>query len=135
MLPAREADDLSEKLLVDLSENIGRKNRELVRAVGVIQVPNNLLQRRVVDFERERQLVRGLWPVALFVKMKEARVVPVVRLLEELAESGIDPCTIQEHLQSAGRFDSPIFADSQEDDPIDRSLNGEIQFALRKVVA
>ena len=35
-MPLGEADHFPQKLLVDLAENIGRENRELVRAVGII---------------------------------------------------------------------------------------------------
>ena len=49
MVAAGQADDLAQELLVDLPEDIGGQHRELVRAFGIIQVAEDILERFVVD--------------------------------------------------------------------------------------
>ena len=44
-----QADDLAEELLVDLAEDVGGQDGELVGAVGVVEAAEDVLERLVVD--------------------------------------------------------------------------------------
>ena len=57
LVTPRQPDHLSEKLFVDLAQDVGRKNRELVGAVWVVEVAEDIFQDLVVDLKRESQLV------------------------------------------------------------------------------
>ncbi len=57
--PAGEADDLAEELLVDLPEDVGGEDGELVGAVGVVEPLDDVLERLVVDGQGEGQARPG----------------------------------------------------------------------------
>jgi hypothetical protein len=48
-VPRRQADDLAQELLVDLPQDVGREDGEDVRAFGVIQAADDLLEQLIVD--------------------------------------------------------------------------------------
>ena len=50
----REMDDLTEELFIDLPQDIGRQDREFIRAVRVIEIFNDLLECFVVKKHIER---------------------------------------------------------------------------------
>ena len=66
----REVDDLAKELLVDLSQDIGRQDREFIRAVRVIEIFNDLLECFVVKKDIQRQIVRRLRAVLFSPKIE-----------------------------------------------------------------
>ena len=48
-MPCGEADDLAEELLVDLAEDVGGQDGELVRAFGIVEAVDDVFERLVVD--------------------------------------------------------------------------------------
>ncbi len=62
--------------------------------------------------------------------MKQAGVVPVVRLAEDGAEAFVDALSVQVRLQPAVVLDAAVFADAQEDEPVDGALHREIDLPL-----
>ena len=56
VVPGREADHLAQKLLVDLAEDVGRQDGELVGALGVVEALEDVLERLVVDGQAGREV-------------------------------------------------------------------------------
>ena len=80
-----EPDDLAEELLIDLAEDVGGHDGELVGAVGVVQAAQDGLQHLVVNGQVEGHLVSaGASPLRL--EMEEPGIVAVVRLDEQALE-------------------------------------------------
>ena len=57
VVPGGQADDLAQELLVDLAEDIGGHHGELVGAVGVVQVGEDVFERLVVDVQAEGERI------------------------------------------------------------------------------
>ena len=53
LVAGREPDDLAEELLVDLAEDFGRQDGELVGAFGVVEPADDVLEDLVVDLQAE----------------------------------------------------------------------------------
>jgi len=51
LVPCSQSYHLAEELLIDLAEDVGRQDRELVRAVRVVETADYLFERLVVDVE------------------------------------------------------------------------------------
>ena len=51
LVPGREPDDLAEKLLIDLAENFGGEDRELVGALGIVEPADDVFEHLVVDLQ------------------------------------------------------------------------------------
>jgi hypothetical protein len=66
------------------------------------------------------------------VEIEEARVVPVVRVAEVLDEAWVDPLTVHERLQEGIVLDATVFANAEEDEPVYRALDREVEFAGRE---
>ena len=62
--------------------------------------------------------------------MEEAGVVSFVGKLEEVAELRIDAGLLSQRAQLAVAFKAAIFADAQEDDAVDGSLDGKVHLPL-----
>ena len=62
--------------------------------------------------------------------MEEPGVVLGVGVFEDFTEPQVDVRTVRQALEPAIRFDAPIFADAEEDDPVNDALNAEIEFSL-----
>ena len=60
LVPVGQPDHLAQELLVDLAEDLGGQHGELVGAVGVVELADDLLERLVVDGQAEGQLVGRL---------------------------------------------------------------------------
>ena len=126
-----EADDLAEELLVDLAEDVGGEDGELVGAArdsrGRLRMSREEL---VVEVEGQGELVGGFVAALLRLEVEEAGVVAVVGLLEELAEARVDAVAVDEGAEAAVVLDAAVFADAQEDDAVNDALDGEVEFAL-----
>ena len=57
VVPGGQADDFAQELLVDLAEDVGGQHRELVRAVGVVEVAEDVFEQLVVDVQAGGQAV------------------------------------------------------------------------------
>ena len=125
-----EPDDLAQELLVHLAQDVGGQDGELVRAVRVVEAAEDVLEDLVVHHQAEGQLVGRLGPALLGAEVEQARVVPLVGAAEQLAQPGVDVRAVEESLEPAVGLDPPVLADAQEDDPVDRALDGEVELAL-----
>ncbi len=83
-----QADDLAEELLVDLAEDVGGQDGELVGAVGIVQAREDVLEGLVVDGQLGRQLVGAFVPVLFPLEVEQAGVVAVVGLAKERQRRG-----------------------------------------------
>lgn len=93
-----EPDDFAQKLFIDLAEDFRREDGEFIRAVGVVEPPDDVFERLVVDRESWRKVV-GRFGTAFFgLKMKEAGVVAIVGLLINIAEAAIDILPVKQRL-------------------------------------
>ena len=81
-MPGCETNDLAEKLLIDLAENVGGKHGEFIRALGIIEPVDDVLKRLVVNGDVRGELIRLLVPFLFSLKMEQAGVIPVVSLAE-----------------------------------------------------
>jgi len=79
-VPGRQADDLAQELLVDLAQDVGWQHRELVGAVGVIQVLEDVAQDFVVDFQPRSHRVRRITAAPLWVCLEEEQAGVVARV-------------------------------------------------------
>ena len=132
-MPGGESDDLAEKLLIHLAQDVGREDGEFVGAFGIVKPVDDVFQRFVVNGDVRREFVRIFVTVFLPLKMEQPGVVPVVGLTEELHEPFVDVRAVQLHLEPAVFLDAPVFADAQEYDPVYRPLNSEVQLPRRKI--
>jgi hypothetical protein len=73
-----------------LPKDIGRQYGELVGALGVVEIPDDVLQDLVVDLETKRQAVRGLLPLLFLAEMEQPGVVSLVRSAEQFAQPLVD---------------------------------------------
>ena len=124
-----QPDDLAEELLVDLAEDVGRHHVENVGAIGVVEALEDLLQRFVVEGECVREPV-GLAAILLGVEVEQAGIVAVVREGEEFLQPAVDAGAVRQFFQSAVSLHTAVFAHAQEDDAVDRHLNGVVQLGL-----
>jgi len=125
-----EADDGAAELLVDLAEDIGGEDGELVGAFGVVEAGDDVLEGLVVDVEPEGELVGGFGAVLFAGEVKDARVVAFVGAAEELGEAGVDARAVGDGLDAGVGLDAPRFRDAEEDDAVDGALDGEVELAL-----
>ena len=72
MVPVCKTDYFAEELLVYLAKDIGRQNRELIRAVGIIQVLDYLFKGFVVYVQFECGGISGFTAAFFFFKMEQA---------------------------------------------------------------
>jgi hypothetical protein len=61
--------------------------------------------------------------------MEQPRIVPLISTVKELAEPEVHPGAFQKGLKPAVLLDTPIFADTEEDDPVDGALDGEVEIS------
>ena len=61
--------------------------------------------------------------------MEEAGVVAVVRVAEVLDEARVDPFAVHERLEEGVVLDATVFADAEEDEPVNRALDREVELA------
>lgn len=66
----------------------------------------------VIDGQVKRQLVRGLGPAPFALKAKDARVLAVIGLPEQLREPVVGMCAVQQGLQLAVMFRPAVLADA-----------------------
>src|SRR5690606_14452396 len=99
---------------------------ELVGALGVVEALEDALERGVVDLEGKRQLV-GVLAAGFALEVEEARVVALVRLLEEAHQALVEIGAGEQLSQVAGGFDAAVLADAEEDDAVDDPLDGEVE--------
>ena len=125
-----EADDLAEKLLIDLAEDVGGDDGEYVRAVGVVEAAQDVAQELVVEVQREGQFVGRFVAALLRLEVEQAGVVAVVGRLEQLAEARVDAVAVDQRAEAAVVLDAAVFADAEEDDAVNDALDGEVEFAL-----
>jgi len=78
----RQPNDFTKELLVHLSENVCRKDRKLVRAVGIIEISDDLYKRLVVDVRSNVREIGCLSSVLLFLEMKQSGVVLLIGPVE-----------------------------------------------------
>ena len=119
LMPSREPDDLSEELLIDLSENFRGEHGKLIGALGIIEPAKNVFQYLVVDLQPRREIIGRFQPVLFGVKVKEAGVISVVGLFVEIAKPTIDVLAVEERLQLGVGFDATVFANARK---ISRSM-------------
>ena len=125
-------DDLAKELLVDLPEDVGGEDGELVGAVRIVEPAQHVAQKLVVDVETEGQRIGRLVAVLAGLEVEEAGVVAVIGLLEPFAEPSVDAGLVGEGVEALVGLDAAILADAEEDDPVDDALDGEVEFALRQ---
>src|SRR5439155_19847786 len=101
-----EPDDFAEKLLVNLTENIGWQNGKFVGAVWIIETPDDFLEDGIVDFELGREVVGRFDAIFFLLKIKQTGVVTLVGFAKELVQSAISVVAIQKRLQSPINFDT-----------------------------
>ena len=80
--PFGQSNDLSQKLLVSLSQDVRAEQGEFVGAFRVLEPADDVLEKAVVDLERQRPLVGWLAAILLRREMEQPGVVAVVRLVE-----------------------------------------------------
>ena len=90
------------------------------------QIAENL----VVHVEIEGDLVGRLMAAFFRAEIKKPGVEFGVGVLENLAKSAIDARSVREAKKPAVELDPSIFADPEEDDPVDDALDGEVELAL-----
>ena len=129
-VPGRETDYLAEELLVDLTEDIGRQDAELIGALRVVEAPEDVLERLVVDGEAEREAIGCVGTAPLVLEVEETRVVTVVGLDVELAQVRADVLAAHEAAQPPVGLDASVLADAQEDDAVDGRLHSVVELAL-----
>jgi hypothetical protein len=91
-------DDFTEKLLINLAENVRRQNRKFVRAIGILETPDNFLKHGVIDFELGREIVRRLNAIFFFLKIKQTGVVPLIGFAKELVQPAIRVFAVEQRL-------------------------------------
>ncbi len=121
-----EADDFAEELFVDLTEDVGGENRELVRAVGIIKSTNDSLENGIVDSELGCEVVRRFDPIFFLLKVKQTGIVTLVSLAKELVQPAISVFPVEQHLQATIALDAAIFADAEKDDAINGALDTKV---------
>ncbi len=131
--PRRQADDLAQELLVHLAQDVRRQDGELVGAVRVVQAAEDVLQQLVIHGETEGQLIGRLGTALLGSEVEQAGVVPLVGAAEELGQPAVDVLAVQQGLERPVLLDPAVLADPEEDDPVNRPLDGEVELALREV--
>jgi len=62
--------------------------------------------------------------------MEQARIVFEVRPFKEAHQSFVDIIIFDQFKQLVWRLDAPVLADTQEDDPVNGHLDGEIELAF-----
>src|SRR5215210_5635754 len=130
-----KTDHLPEELLVDLPQHINREHAELVGTLRVVQATDYPLEYPVVYVQRERQGVGLFLAVALAPEVEQARVVAVVGLPEQLAQTPVDVVAVQERHQASVVLDAPVLGHAEEDDAVYRHLDGEVELAHVQVVS
>ena len=126
-MPGGEPDDLAEELLVDLAEDFRGKDGKLVGALGIVEPAQNILEHLVVNLQTRREVVGRFGSILFGVEVKEAGVVSVVGLFVEIAKPPIDVLAVEERLKLGVGFDATVFANAEEDDPVDGALDGKVQ--------
>jgi len=91
-----QADDLAQKALVHLAEDVGGEHRELVGAVGVVKAAHDVLEDTVVEVQVGREVVGRLGAAGLVSKVEQARVVAFVGQAVEIAEAQVGVGPIEE---------------------------------------
>lgn len=124
-----QLDHLAEKLLVDVAEDLRPQDRELVGALRVIEALEDIFQDLVIDLQVKGQLVGGRGRVFLPTEVEEAGVILVVGQEVELLQPPVYLLAVGQGLEPAVGLDPPVLADAQEDYPIDRPLDGEVELA------
>jgi hypothetical protein len=125
-----EADDLAEELLIHPAEDVGGQNGEFIRGIRVVEPPEDLLERLVVDGEAQRESIRRRGAPLLLPEMKQAGVIPVVGPVEDLDETLINAGAVEEPLELAVGLDPPVLTDPEKDDPVDRERHRRVQLPL-----
>jgi len=128
----RQADDLAEELLVDLPQDVGGQDAELVGTLGVVQPADDVLEGFVVDRQRRREAIGRAGTAFLLGEVEQPRVVTGIGLAEELLETAVGAAAVEQSLQAAVGFDRAVLADAQEDDAVDGRLHGVVHLALRE---
>ena len=128
-----EADNLAEKLFIDLPEDVGGEDGKFVRAFGIIEAAQNVAEQLVVQIEREREFVRVFVAALFFLEVEQAGVVAGVGVLKELAQARINAVAVDEGAEPAVILDTAVFANAKKDDAVNDALDGEVQFALREL--
>ena len=130
LMASRQPNDLAEKLLVHLSEYVCGEDRKLVRTIGIIEIPDDLNERLVVDVEVQGERVGGFPSILFFLEMKQPGIVLLISPLELFAQALVGPLAIDKCLERPIRLDAAILADPKENDPVNGLLNGKVQFPL-----
>jgi len=129
LVPVGEADDLAQKALVHLAEDVGGDVAEGVGAQRVVEVGEDVLEDFVVDLEGRGERVGGAGLALLGAKMKQARVVLAVGLAEQRQQVAVDIDAVGGVAQRVFGLHAAVFADAQEDDAVDGGLDGEVDGA------
>lgn len=132
-MAGRQADHFAQELFVDLAQDFAGEDREFVGARGVVEVAKDFFERLVVEDEPGREGVGRLGAAFFGVEVEEAGVVAVVSFAEELGELFVNRRLVEERLQPAVGFDAPVLAHAQEEDTVDRDLDGVVEIAGGKV--
>ena len=122
LVPGSEPDHLAKELLVDLPYDVRREHGEGVRTVRVVETAYDLLQGFIVNFKAQGDVIRALFTPLFCPEMEKAGIVPVVGFMENLAEPPVNIIAVQIPLKPAILFDTPVFADTQEDKPVNGPL-------------
>src|ERR1035438_2991674 len=131
-MPVGEPDDSAEKLFIDLPEDVGGDDRELIGAFGIVETAQDVAQKFVVEIEIERQFVGIFVTFRFFLEMEQAGVVTRVGVLKQSGQARINAVAVDEGAEPAVILNAAVFTNPEEDDAINDALDGKIQFALRK---
>jgi len=83
--------------------------------------------------QKRRQVV-AIFTAFFFFEMKQPGIVFLVRFIEKVEQPLVKYFSpVAQRHQSALSLHSPILTDAKKHDPVDRLLNGEVQFPLEKV--
>ena len=116
LVPVREPDHFPEELLVDVTEDCGRDDREQVRRLWIVEPFDDPFEHLVVNRHRERESIGQFVRVLLLLEVEEPGVVFLIRVPEDIAEPGIGVLAFEQFVERRVLFNPPVLADAQEED-------------------
>ncbi|MEI6103755.1 MAG: hypothetical protein WCP70_07395 [Methanothrix sp.] len=83
MMTFSEANDLAQKLLVNLAQDLSRDLREDIGAIGIVQIVDDLFEHLVIDVQVRSYSVRFLLAILLLFKIKYAGIISLISFPEQ----------------------------------------------------
>ena len=114
-----------------MPEDVGRDDRELIAALGRVEIGDDFAQHVVDDIDFQRQCIGVRAGRIGGVEVEQAGIVSLVGGQVELLYFGVDISADRSGaLQAAIAFQVAVFGDAQEDDAVDGALHEVVEFAL-----